>query len=402
MLRALGAIGLAVLIPVLASAADSVPVWNADELSRIKGMSLAGLAPLKPDPSNRVSDDPSAAALGKALFFDPSFSANGAVSCSSCHLPDSQFQDGLPLGQGVGIASRRTMPIAGTAYHPFLFWDGRKDSQWSQALGPMENPVEHGSDRAMVVRLTVANYLAEYESVFGALPELGSVPMHAAPVGSPEAVAAWQALTVEQQRNINRVFANFGKAIAAFERTIPPPWTRFDDYAEAVASKDGASVNEILTEQERNGLRLFLGQNCATCHGGPLFTDEDFHNIGLPGQTHEADSGRSTSVAVVKEDPFNCAGEFSDADPKKCLRLKILRADEPKFVGGFRSPSLRGVAQRPPYMHDGQFATLHDVLVHYNKAPTATFGRSEALVLRLTDQQLDDLEAFLKTLNVRD
>lgn len=400
MLRVWWAIGLVLGMQAGALAEDAAPFWNADEISRIKGMSLSLLKPLKPNPSNKVGDDPNAAALGEALFFDARFSANGLVACGTCHIPDKQFQDGLPLGQGVGTASRRTMPIAGAGYHPFLFWDGRKDSLWSQALGPIENPVEHGSDRTMVARLVVDNYREQYEPLFGAPPDLSGLPPHAAPTGTPEAVAAWEALSVEQQRAVNRVFSNFGKAIEAFERTIPPPWTRFDDYAEALAANDEAKANTILTEQERNGLKLYLVQNCATCHAGPLLTDEDYHNIGLPDQTIEADSGRSTSVAVVKADPFNCASEFSDADPAKCLRLKILSGDDPKFVGGFRVPSLRGVSQRPPFMHNGKFATIHDVLVHYNKAPAALFGKSEALALRMTDAQLDDLEAFLETLNV--
>jgi cytochrome c peroxidase len=105
---------------------------------------------------------------------------------------------------------------------------------------------------------------------------------------------------------------------------------------------------------------------------------------------------------VVQQDPFNCSGEFSDADPKRCLALKMLHADDVKLIGSFRSTSLRGVAQRPPYMHNGQFATLHDVIVHYNLAPKATFGLSEVSVLRMTEQQMIDLEAFLKTLNVRE
>lgn len=388
------------MVAGVAIAADATPFWNSDELSRIKGMSLSVQPPLRPDPSNKFADDPAAAALGKALFSDPRFSANGEVSCSSCHMSDRQFQDGLRVGHGVADGTRRTMPIAGTAYLPFLFWDGRKDSQWSQALGPVENPVEHGADRTMVAQLVAANYGAEYEAVFGALPDLGNLPPHAMPEGSAEAAAAWQALAPDRQRDINRVFSNFGKAIAAFERTIGPPRTRFDDYADALAAGGEAAGVAILTEAERNGLKLYLVQNCATCHGGPLLNDGEFHNIGLPAMTAENDMGRTASVSVVQQDPFNCAGEFSDADPKKCLRLKMLHAEDAKLVGAFRSPSLRGVAQRPPYMHDGQFATLHDVLVHYNKAPQAVFGKSEALALKMTDQQLDDLEAFLKALNV--
>ncbi|HEX7830656.1 MAG TPA: cytochrome-c peroxidase, partial [Thermoanaerobaculia bacterium] len=111
-------------------------------------LSIANLEPLAKDATNRFADNAAAAALGKELFFDPSLSANGKVSCASCHQPEREFQDGVALAQGVGTTNRRTMPIAGTAYSPFLFWDGRKDSQWSQALGPLESAVEHGGTRS--------------------------------------------------------------------------------------------------------------------------------------------------------------------------------------------------------------------------------------------------------------
>lgn len=153
--------------------------WSAEDLKRIQSLSLASLPVLRPDPSNRVSDDPAAAALGKALFFDTRLSANGSISCASCHEPDRQFQDDLPVGHGMADGTRRTMPIAGSAYYPFLFWDGRKDSQWSQALGPLENPVEHGADRTMVVRLVTSAYKTQYEELFGAVPSMEGLPDHA-------------------------------------------------------------------------------------------------------------------------------------------------------------------------------------------------------------------------------
>ena len=111
-------------------------------------MSLAALEPLPRDPTNRVADDPRAADLGRRLFFDTRLSSNGRVACSTCHQPDRAFQDGIALAAGVGTTARRTMPIAGMARSPFLFWDGRKDSLWAQALGPLESPVEHGGTRA--------------------------------------------------------------------------------------------------------------------------------------------------------------------------------------------------------------------------------------------------------------
>ncbi len=399
-------LGMVLVLSSLSSAgALDKPFWSVPEVFSINSLSIAALRPLQPDKSNRVADDPRAAALGKALFFDARFSANGAVSCSSCHMPDRQFQDDLRVGHGISDVTRRTMPLAGTSYHPFLFWDGRKDSQWSQALGPLESPAEHGADRTMIAQLIAANYRADYEAVFGKLPDFDNLPAHAAPAGTAEAVSAWQTLTPEQQRSVNLTFANMGKAIAAFERTIPVPSTRFDAYAAALMAKDEVAADKIFSEAERNGLRLFLGQgNCMSCHKGPLLTDMEFYNLGLPGTSAATDIGRSTAVYTLRDDPFSCLGEFSDdTGPTACFQNRFVKLDQSEQVGAFKSPSLRGVAQRPPYMHNGQFATLHEVLVHYNDAPKAPFGESRLPVPRkLTPQELTDIEAFLKTLDVTD
>ena len=130
-------------------------------------LAIGELEPLPPDPTNRVADDPRAVDLGRRLFFDTRLSSNGIVSCGSCHNPDREFQDDRPLAIGVGTASRRTMPIAATAYSPFLFWDGRKDSQWAQALGPLESPVEHGGTRAQYAHVIAEHYREDYERIFG-------------------------------------------------------------------------------------------------------------------------------------------------------------------------------------------------------------------------------------------
>ena len=382
------------------SAAMFQPSWSTVELQHIQSLSLANLPPLQPDLSNRVSDDPVAADLGKKLFFDTRLSANGKVSCAFCHQPDRQFQDGRPVVQGVAKGNRRTMPIAGSAFVPFLFWDGRKDSQWSQALGPIENPAEHGADRMMAVRLVSTAYAPEYTSIFGPLPSVEGLPGHAMPGGANGLDAAWNTMTPVQQNDINRTYANLGKAIAAYERTIKPELTRFDGFASALAAGDQKRADNLLSESERNGLKLFLGKgNCVTCHNGPLFTDNAFHNIGLPGFDPARDRGRAASLAEVAADPFNCLGPFSDAKSTDCSELRFITASSPNLEGAFRSPSLRGVAQRAPYMHAGQFATLRELLVHYNKAPAAPFGHSELKALGLSEDQLDDIEAFLRTLD---
>src|SRR6185369_5453421 len=105
--------------------------WTASQIDELRQMSISSIEPLPRDVTNRVADDPAAAKLGRQLFFDTRLSSNGKVSCATCHQPDRGFQDGTALAHGVGTTNRRTMPIAGTAYSPFLFWDGRKDSQWA-------------------------------------------------------------------------------------------------------------------------------------------------------------------------------------------------------------------------------------------------------------------------------
>ncbi len=376
------------------------PRWTDAEAALIGSLSLSALPPLPADPSNRVADDPAAAALGEKLFFDTRFSGNGKVACASCHLPEKQFQDGLPLGVGMGTAGRRTMPIAGTAYSPWLFWDGRKDSQWSQALGPLENPVEHGADRTMLVRLVAEHYAAEYEPLFGPLPDLSRLPAHAGPAGSAEAVAAWSGMAEPDRETVNRIFANIGKAIAAFERTIMPVETRFDRYADAVAAGTPPAGDAALTEAEIAGLRLFIGKaGCINCHNGPLLTDNHFHNTGVPMAGSAPDTGRAAGAPAVLDDPFNCLGKYSDAAASDCAELKYMVAEGEELNGAFKPPSLRGVAQRAPYMNAGQIATLADALAHYNEAPHAPVGHSEISPLLLTAGELASLEAFLRSLD---
>jgi cytochrome c peroxidase len=166
----IGAVVLATAAAGWSWLASGEPGWSPAETKLIASLSLSTLPPLPPDPSNAVGDDPAAAALGRALFFDTRLSGNGKVACASCHLPDKQFQDGTPLASGMGQTNRRTMPIASTAYNPWFFWDGRRDSQWSQALGPLESAVEHGTDRTQIAHIIAAAYAMDYEAVFGAYP----------------------------------------------------------------------------------------------------------------------------------------------------------------------------------------------------------------------------------------
>ena len=384
----------ATMAGVAGSARDG---WTGAQLDELRSMSIVELEPLPSDPTNQVADDPRAADLGKRLFFDTRLSSNGLVACSTCHQPDRGFQDGTALASGVGTTARRTMPVAGMARSPFLFWDGRKDSLWAQALGPLESPVEHGGTRAQYAHVIADAYGREYEQLFGALPDLSRVPRFAGPVPDREAALAWNALSSEHRDEVTRVFVNIGKAIAAYERRIEFGASRFDQYVAAVTARQ--SGQSILAEDEIAGLRLFIGRaNCTQCHNGPLFTSNEFHNTGVrPRPGLPSDDGRLTGATAVLRDEFNCRSAWSDA-PERCAELEFIVTGDHTLDRAYKAPSLRNVAERAPYMHAGQLATLADVLDHYNRAPAAATGHSELRPLRLKTHELRQLEAFLRTL----
>jgi cytochrome c peroxidase len=354
----LALVGLA----MLATACAALPQrrWSDEEIESIRSLWIGSLPPLPADPSNKYADDPRAAKLGQKLFFDTSFSSNGKVACATCHLADQLFQDGIPLAHGVGTTNRRTMTIIGTAYSPWLFWDGRKDSQWAQALGPMESPVEHGGNRTLYAHLISQNYSKEYEASFGPLPDLSKLPRNAGPVADAQAAANWESLSPEDREAVTRIYVNVGKAIAAYERLLLPGESRFDRYVEAILNEDYATADTLLTADEVAGLRLFIGKaNCTNCHNGPLFTNNDFHNTGIPAAADlPEDSGRALSAEQVMADEFNCLSMYSDANESNCSELKYMVADGHDLERQFKPPSLRNVANRGPFMHAGQFATL--------------------------------------------
>jgi cytochrome c peroxidase len=376
--------------------------WTAAERELLRSLSLASLGPLPADPSNRFADDARAATLGHALFFDERLSGDGKVSCASCHLPARNFQDGKPLAQGAGTTARRTMPIASTAHSPWQFWDGRADSQWAQALGPLESAVEHGGSRTQYAHRVAERYGAEYASVFGALPDLGGLPAHAGPVADTAWRGAWTRIPAARREDISRVYANIGKAIAAYERRIGFAPSRFDRYVAAELGGRPHTPESALSPDERAGLRLFIGKgSCVNCHNGALLTDNGFHNTGvpLPATALPPDSGRATGVRQALAGEFNCASRHSDAKPEECQELRFAVTEGEELVRAYKTPSLRNVAERAPYMHAGQLASLGDVVAHYSSAPAAPFGHSELKPLRLSPQEQRQLEAFLRTLS---
>jgi cytochrome c peroxidase len=366
---ALGTLGALLLFVDGTRAADVA--WSSAELRILRSLWIASLGPLPDDPSNAYDTDPRAAALGRRIFFDTRFSTNGVLACATCHPAESSFQDAKPTAVGIGPLPRRSMPLLGVAYNTWFFWDGRKDSLWSQAATPIENPLELGLTRGDVARLVGEHHRDDYTAIFGALPD------------EPRTEAATA-----------RVFVNVAKSVAAFVRTIVPGPGRFDAYVARVLGEPDADASATLAPAELRGLRLFIGRaHCTNCHAGPLFTNGEFHFTRVPQAA--PDAGRSAAIALVQGDELNCLGAFSDAAPEQCGALRFIDPDTRDTLRAFKTPTLRNVAARAPYMNAGQFATLEDVLRFYRDK---THGMKELAHGDLSDAELDDIEAFLGTL----
>ena len=230
----------------------------------------------------------------------------------------------------------------------------------------------------MYARHIASFYRREYDRVFGKLPELST------------------------RDNVTRVFANMGKAIAAFERTITLDTTRFDRYVAAELAGRAHTPADSLTPEEEAGLRLFIGDaNCVNCHNGARFTDDHFHNTGVPVSplVPGVDSGRAVGARQVVADEFNCLSKFSDARPDQCSELRFAVVEGPELLRAYKTPSLRNVTERAPFMHAGQFKSIDEVLAHYNRADKAPFGKSELKRLKLKPRELRKIEAYLRTLS---
>jgi cytochrome c peroxidase len=380
--------------------------WSDSELALMRSLWIGSLPDLAPSASNKVADEPRAARLGHALFFDSNLSADASVSCATCHMAARHFTDGLVRSVGIGTAGRNAPSVVGAAHAPWQFWDGRRDSLWSQALAPLEAGVEMGSTRLEVVRYVTGNprYRDAYTELFGAAPDLGpgsALPERAGPFAGGEAKAAWQRLPSEVRQRVNRGFANVGKAIEAYERRLRPGPSRFDRYAESVFEA-GAAQATLLDANESAGLRLFLDMErtqCLRCHNGPLLTNQSFHNVGT-ARGGEMDFGRFLGIQSVLLDPFNCLGPFSDAETGSCGELEFVDGRNVEHLtGAFKTPSLREVARTGPYMHDGSFATLSSVIEHYRRPPPVEGTGHELTPLDLTDEEAAQLVTFLGALD---
>lgn len=272
--------------------------------------------------------------LGKQLYFDGRLSKNNAISCAFCHNPFTGFADPrqTSIGVGGGIGGRQAPTVYNTGFLPLQFWDGRAGSLEEQAIGPIVNPVEMAETHENVVKKLgkIKGYQQQFRAVFGTDVNLQGI----------------------------------AEAIAAYERTVVSTNSAFDKYV----SGDAQAMDEAAVR----GMALFKGKaRCILCHNGPNFTDNQFHNLGVP------------QVGPMKEDHG---------------RFYVTRLERDK--GAFKTPTLRSITETAPYMHDGAFKTLEEVVEFLDQGGGTNPNLSPLMKpLGLTQPEKADLIAFLKALS---
>lgn len=273
--------------------------------------------------------------LGRKLFFDPVLSADNPISCSSCHLPEKSWTDGLP--QSIGIKkqalTRNSPSILNTGFQKSLFWDGRAKSLEEQALMPIQDKSE--MDQSLEKLMEELKSQPDYREMFKSAFSNSEI--------TPERLAM---------------------AIATFERTLVTGKTAYDLYWQG--DKNAMSFAAV------RGMELFSGKaKCSICHSGPLFTDHQFHNIGLTRNSDEQDEGRKK----VTQEVFH--------------------------NGAFKTPGLRGITSTGPYMHDGGLPDLKSVVEFYDLGGVSSKGKSPFISpIGMSQNEKNDLLEFLKALDV--
>jgi len=332
----------------------------------------------KPDASNAALKLPLARDFGATLFFDTRLSANGQLACASCHQPNRAFQDGLATALGRIQGQRNTPSLLDVSQWRWLGWSGEHDSLWAASLTPLLSDREmHQTVPALAQRVRTAPDLAEaYRATF-------NTPLPA---------------------DDTALVVNLGKALAAYQVTLVSPRTPFDDFRDALTRGDTTSASQYPLTAQR-GLKLFLGEGrCTLCHAGANFTNGEFGDIGIPFFVPGGvDGGRYKGLEKLLSSPYNRLGPYNDAGQQDPDAVSTRHVNlQPRHYGEFRVPSLRQLSHTAPYMHNGSLATLEAVVQHYSHLPEDrlhTDGERILRPLQLSDQQADDLAAFLRSLS---
>ena len=289
----------------------------------------------RPDP--RPVANRALADLGRDLFFDPRISASGKTACASCHFPELGYvvTDAHPLNDSGKPTSRKSQPLIGLGYA------GNAPVGWDG-----RSPTLEAQAKASIATGSMSKRETDMPVKVEAIEERVR--------SAPDYVAKFNAALPGKPIDVDAIVL----AVATFERTLEPGLAPFDRWV----GGDEAAI----PESAKRGFALFTGKaGCAACHHGWRFADDQFHDIG----TTTTDQGRGRE------------------------------ARDPALNFAFKTPTLRSVAVRPPYMHDGSIATLADVVRHYEKGGIDRPSRSPLLQpLRLTDEERADLVAFMQTL----
>lgn len=332
-----------------------------------------------PDPSNRFSGNAQAIALGAALFSDPLLSADGSLSCASCHDPRRGLGDAMarPVVRGQTL-DRNTPPVWNLAFSRWFGWGGDTDNLWAQSMTPITSRLEMAhSPRSLQTALASSVHAPAFTALVG-------------PFADPEAT-----------------LVATGKLLAAYQETLVTGQTPFDRFRDALAAGDMTQAARY-PEAAQRGLQIFLGRgNCTFCHSGPLFTNGEFHDAGMPYfiSPTRVDEGRFAGLQALLSSAYTLDSAWSD-DPERsgAWAVKGVRQLHSDF-GTFKVPGLRNVAKTAPYMHDGSLPDLFAVAEHYNTINLERLHADGEAILRplgLSTAELSDLVAFLETLSAED
>jgi cytochrome c peroxidase len=337
---------------------------------------LLGLPPV-PIPADNPQT-PAKIALGDKLFHDKRFSTTGEVSCATCHEKEKAFTDS-PLSVSEGInkltGTRNAPTVLNAVYMKTMFWDGRSPSLEDQSLHPFVNPVEMGLENHEPILAVIRKdpeYIGAFKAVFNKTGE---------------------AITMQEVT----------QAIASFERAQVMGNTPFDRWY-------FAGDEQAMTAAQERGFALFINQaRCVSCHRveqtQALFTDNRFHNIGVGINDIQGDVPE-LAREFVRAELTNTEVDVTVLTNKKTSELgRFAITHVFDGLGAFKTPTLRNVAVTAPYMHDGSLKTLRDVVVHYNNGgvtvkdnPVNDFLSGGIRPLNLSDEQIDDLVAFMEAL----